>query len=219
MLVTAGHEVVGATRSAEKAALIEGQGASAVRVDFYDATGVEDAVRAARPDVIVSQLTDLPQSYDEKVFDEALKRNADIRRRGTANIVRAALVAGTPRLVTQSVAFLYASGPEPHRESDPLEPAEGSRAGTVGGVVAVERLSLETPGLDGIVLRYGLFYGPGTWYEEPTGQPPVHVDAAAYAAFLALDAKPGIYNIAEDTGFASIERARRLMHWDPSFRA
>ena len=148
LLVAAGHAVIGTTRSAEKAVEVSGQGATPVVVDCYDGLAVEDAVRDARPDVVVSQLTDLPQSYDARVFDQALKRNADIRRTGTANLVRAGLAAGTPRLVVQSVAFLYAPGPEPYPESGPLdEAAEGIRQVTVDGVVTMERLALETPGL------------------------------------------------------------------------
>jgi nucleoside-diphosphate-sugar epimerase len=74
-------------------------------------------------------------------------------------------------------------------------------------------------GMEAIVLRYGLFYGPGTWSEGPMRKPPLHVDAAAQAAFLAVTrGRPGIYNIADDDGTVSIEKARRELGFDPAFR-
>jgi len=219
LLIAAGHEVAATTRSAEKAAHLSALGTQPLILDAYDAVAVEGAVLAVRPDVIVNQLTDLPQTYDPEVFDEAIKRNADIRRAGTANFVRAAGAAGTPRMITQSVAFLYAAGAKPYDEAHPLDvEAGGSRRVSVEGVLACERPVLESPGIAGVVLRYGYFYGPGTWDDEPDGDPPVHVDAAAQATLLALDAEPGIYNIADDTGFVSIDRARRILGWDPGFR-
>src|SRR5689334_18313621 len=121
LLVAAGHEVVATTRSAEKAAQLAAFGTQPVILDAYDAVAVEGAVLSVRPDAIVNQLTDLPQTYDPAVFDEAIKRNADIRKAGTANFVRAAGAAGTPRIVTQSVAFLYAAGVTPHDETHPLD--------------------------------------------------------------------------------------------------
>jgi nucleoside-diphosphate-sugar epimerase len=89
----------------------------------------------------------------------------------------------------------------------------------VEGVVTIERLTLTSPPLEGVVLRYGQIYGPGTSSDEPAGSAPLHVDAAAHAALLAIEgAKPGIFNIAEDTGYVSIAKARRELGWDPGFR-
>ena len=219
LLLAAGHEVSATTRTAEKAAQLASMGVRPLILDAYDAVAVDDAVLSVRPDVIIAQLTDLPQTNDPSVLDEAIKRNADIRKVGTTNFVRAAGAAGTQRLIAQSVAFLYAKGPQPHVESDPLDSeAGGTRGVSVEGALASERAVLETPGLAGVVLRYGYFYGPGTWNEEPDGQPPVHVDAAAQATVLAIDCEPGVYNIADDTGFVSIDRARTNLRWDPSFR-
>jgi nucleoside-diphosphate-sugar epimerase len=76
-----------------------------------------------------------------------------------------------------------------------------------------------TPGLAGVVLRYGRLFGPGTWAEKPTGAGFVHTDAAAQAALLAVDrGGPGIYNIAEDDGLVSIAKARKELAFDPGFR-
>jgi nucleoside-diphosphate-sugar epimerase len=87
-------------------------------------------------------------------------------------------------------------------------------------VLALEALTLGDPGLDGIVLRYGRLYGPGTWNgDTPPPRSPLHVDAAAQAALLALDhGKPGSYNIAEDDGVVSIAKARAELGFDPAFR-
>ncbi len=90
---------------------------------------------------------------------------------------------------------------------------------TMEGVSALERLTTATPGLDGLVLRYGMFYGPGTGFDIAPGRPAVHVDAAAWAAVLAMTrGAPGIYNVAEDDGAVSIARARRELGWEPNFR-
>jgi hypothetical protein len=111
------------------------------------------------------------------------------------------------RLIAQSIAFVYAPGEGTRAESDPLDlAATGIRKRMVDGVVALEGATLEMP--EGIVLRYGLLYGPGTWFEnEKRGKPALHVDAAAQAALFAVTkGAPGIYNIAEDDGAVSSER-------------
>jgi hypothetical protein len=91
---------------------------------------------------------------------------------------------------------------------------------TVQGVVALEHAVLTAPQLESIVLRYGWLYGPGTGTAMAAGSPPVHVDAAAMAAALAIDrGAPGIYNIAEPSRSVSVAKARRELGWDPGFRA
>ena len=124
------------------------------------------------------------------------------------------------RLVVQSIAWAYAPGPKPHRESDPLDiAAEGARAVTVGGVSALETLTLGAHPVEGSVLRYGHLYGPGTGTDVPDNTMPLHVDAAAHAALLAITAKgPGIYNIAEADGNVAIDKAARELGWSPDFR-
>jgi len=130
----------------------------------------------------------------------------------------AARAAGARRFITQSVAFAYASGSAPLREDIPLDYA--GKATLVRGVAALEALTTGTSGLTGIVLRYAYLYGPGTWYAAPQGAGFIHVDAAAQAALLALThGEAGIYNIAEDDGAVSIEKARRALGFDPAFRA
>jgi nucleoside-diphosphate-sugar epimerase len=220
LLVAAGHAVTGTTRSVEKAGEIEAAGATAVVLDAYDGDAVRAAVVAARPDVVIHQLTDLPQVRDPATFPAALAANARLRILATPNLVVAARAAGARRFIAQSVAFAYAPGSTPFREGDPLEfAAEGTRAALVRGIVALEALTLCTPGIHGIVLRYGMLYGPGTWYEAPAGRGSVHVDAAAHAALLAVTrGEPGAYNIAEDDGAVAIDRGRAQLGFDPGFR-
>ena len=219
LLLAEGHEVFGTTRSSGNAGAIEALGAAAVIVDVYDPDALTGAMHSARPDVVIHQLTDLPRTFDPDMLAAAAARNARLRREGTANLVAAALAAGARRIVAQSICFIYAPGRAPHLENDPLDAAVHQRT-TVGGVEALERLVTRTPGLDGLVLRYGRLYGPGTWRTEPGEAPTVHVDAAAAAALrAAAKGEPGIYNIADDDGTVSIEKARRELGFDPAFRA
>jgi nucleoside-diphosphate-sugar epimerase len=220
LLLERGHEVFGATRSNANVAALEHSGARPVVVDAFDAPGVARAVAAADPDVVIHQLTDLSMIHDRARAAEALARNARIRIEGTRNLVAAALAAGARRFIAQSLAWVYAAGREPHVEDDPLDrAATGTFGVTVSGVVALEEAVLGARPMEGLVLRYGWFYGPGA-NERPAGSPPLHVDAAASAALLAVDrAEPGAYNIAEPGSTVSIEKARRLLGWDPAFRS
>jgi nucleoside-diphosphate-sugar epimerase len=88
----------------------------------------------------------------------------------------------------------------------------------VQGIVALEGEVLQTPDIVGVVLRYGYFYGPGSWYDTPPKPPSVHVDAAAHAALLVVDKGIGIYNITDDDGAVSSARAARELGFNPAFR-
>ena len=170
LLSAAGYEVTGTTRVASKAEELRAAGIIPAVVDVFDAAALKAAVAAARPDVIVHQLTDLPHGLKAELMAEGLIRNARLRIEGTRNLVDAALGAGARRCIAQSIAFVDAPGREPHDESDPLmSPAEEPWRCTMEGVVTLERLATLTPGLDGIVLRYGMFYGPGTGFEVAPG--------------------------------------------------
>lgn len=220
LLRQAGHRVVGTTRSSAKAEMLRAAGVEPVVVDVFDAPALARAVAAARPHVVIHQLTDLPPDLDPSRMEAATPRNARIRDEGTGNLVRAALAAGARRLVAQSIAWAYAPGPEPHSEDDPLElDAEGRRSITVRGVAALERLTLNSPPLEGVVLRYGQIHGPGTGADAPRGAASLHVDAAAYAALLAVDkGAPGIFNIAEPNAYVTTDKARRELGWTADFR-
>ena len=220
LLLEAGHEVTGTTRSADKAAELKSSGVTPVILNVFDASAIRDAVVSARPEAMIHQLTDLPDVLDPARLSEALARNSRLRIEGTVNLVAAAQAAGARRLIAQSIAFGYAAGPEPHAESDPIASVEGDQpsAITARGVRALENAVLHLPGIDGIVLRYGRLYGPGTW-NTPNARAPLHVDAAAQAALLAVTrGAPGVYNIAEDDGAVAIEKARKELGFDPAFR-
>jgi len=220
LLLQAGYSVWGTTRSEDKAKALRAAGATPVVVDVFDRPSLLKAVRKARPAVVIHQLTDLPKTLAGPLDEEVLKTNVRVRDEGTRNLVDAAIAAGARRLVSQSLAWMYAPGPQPHKEEDPLDlDPKGPAAISVAGVIALERMTLDSPPLEGVVLRYGQLYGPGTWNTAQNGPAPVHVDAAAQAALLAIEAPhAGVFNIAEEKGLVSCERARRLLRWNPGFR-
>jgi nucleoside-diphosphate-sugar epimerase len=218
-LVAAGHEVTGTTRHEERAAEIRAAGASAVVCDAFDRPALEAAVIAARPEAVVNQLTSLPQKYNPRrsSFYEATDR---VRREGGHNLVEAARAAGARRFLTQSIAFLYA--PEGDWVKDesarPFEDAPGHFRSAVEAMLGHEREVTGCADFEGLVLRYGQFYGPRTYFardghfgrEVSRRRFPIvgpgtgtfsflHVEDAAAATVAALDrGAPGIYNVVDD---------------------
>src|SRR6516165_5261215 len=164
LLVKAGHDVTGTTRSSESAQKLAKAGVHPAVLDVFDAPAVAAAVRSAAPQVMIHQLTDLPREFDQARVSAAYPANARIRIEGTRNLIAAAQLAPVRRFIVQSIAFAYAGGGKPHPETDPLNLADPARAVTVKGAVDMERQVLSASGLDAIVLRYGLLYGPGTWH-------------------------------------------------------
>jgi nucleoside-diphosphate-sugar epimerase len=220
LLIQRGYEVHGTTRSSARATDLERWGARPVVLDAFDRGAVIGAVAAVRPDVVIHQLTDLSGGFQPDKVAETLARNSRLRAEGTRNLVDAARAAGVRRLIAQSIAWLYAPGREPHTEGDPLDlAAEGTRAVTVQGVVALEDAVVgAAPAMEGLVLRYGWLYGPGA-NDQAAGVPPLHVDAAASAALLAVErGTSGVYNVAEPSPYMEIEKARRELGWNPAFR-
>ncbi|RWH72729.1 NAD(P)-dependent oxidoreductase [Mesorhizobium sp.] len=218
-LVTAGHQVTATTRQAARAEDLRALGADPVVVDVFDANALRAAVVAARSEIVIHQLTDLPAGLDPSKMAEATTRNARIRDEGTRNLVEAAKAANAKRLIAQSIAWVYAPGSEPHAETDPLDSgAEGGRAVSVGGVIALEKHVLGASPVTGIVLRYGHLYGPGTGAESAT-EPAVHVDAAAYAALLAVErGEQGVLNVAEPNSHVTTDKAVSDLGWRAGFR-
>jgi len=219
LLVQAGYEVHGSTRQAARAGVLKAQGVVPVVVDVFDAAALKWALLQAAPTTVIHQLTDLPPSLDPANMDEALLRNARVRDEGTRNLVAAALAAGATRMVAQSIAWAYAPGQKGvlHVEEDPLDlNAQGRRLTSVRGVAALEDAVLHSPPLKGTVLRYGHLYGPGTGFDARRGDSPLHVEAAAMAALLAVQVSPGgVYNITEENPHVSSARARRVLGWEP----
>ena len=220
MLVHGGHEVTGTTRKPERAEWLRAQGAAAVTVDVYDAEGVHAAVADAEPEVVIHQLTDIPADLDPRKYEEQMAGNDRIRREATPILVEAARRAGARRLIAQSVAFAYdLSGEGLRTEDDPLfTDPPGPFRRTVDALRTMEEAVLGADGLEGVVLRYGYFYGPGTSYASDGGIAArvrkrgypilgdgagvfsfIHVDDAAGATVAALDhGAPGIYNVVDD---------------------
>jgi nucleoside-diphosphate-sugar epimerase len=219
LLLRAGHSVTGTTRSAATGKELERAGVAPAVLDVFDTKAVAEAVRVAKPEVVIHQLTDLPREFDEARIAASYSNNARIRTEGTRNLVAAAQAASARRFIVQSIAFAYPPGGEPHPETDPLNLADPARAVTVKGAADMEQQVLAAPGMVAIVLRYGLLYGPGTWSATATRKPALHVDAAAHAALLAISrGTAGIYNIADDDGVVSIAKARRELDFDPGIR-
>ncbi len=146
--------------------------AEPVVCDAFDAQALREAVGAFRPEAVVNELTDLPDQ--QSATNDA---NARMRREGTRNLLAAAKEAGASRFVAQSIAWQL----------------PGDAGAAVG---ELERLVLAA---DGVVLRYGRLYGPGTYYEDDKPEPPrVHVDEAARRTVPALDAASGIIDVTDD---------------------
>ena len=195
-LVAAGHEVTATTRRAERAERLTLLGASPAVIDVYDAEGLTEAVKQAKPDVILHELTDL-SDYD-------IDANSRLRREGTANLVAAAQAAGVSRILVQSITWIFPDATTPATEDDPITP------GTA--VDVMEQLAGELP--HATILRYGMLYGPDTWYWRggrhadavQAGQLPatpaitsfVQIDDAVAATVSALDWPDGIYHIVDD---------------------
>lgn len=216
LLLAAKHVVSGTTRDPARAEWLRTSGAEPVLLDVYDATAVRDAIARAKPQVVIHQLTDLAAGFGP----DQLRANSRLRRIGTRNLVDAMLDARVGRLIAQGGAWLYAAGPTPHTENDALRSPEANPDDPVlAGIRELERLTLETTGIDGIVLRYGYLYGAGTAYatrDEIEEGPRVHVVDAARAAALAIDhGTPGAYNIADEEDVVSTRRARDELGWIP----
>jgi nucleoside-diphosphate-sugar epimerase len=221
LLRDAGHAVTGTTRRAEGQAALTALGIDAVLVNVFDRDALERIVTAIEPDVVIHQLTDLAGGIDPAAPEAALQRNARLRRDGTANLVQAARAAGVRRVIAQSIAWVYAAKAPPILETDPLDVAAPPPRGITirDGIVPLESAVLDQADFGGLVLRYGQLYGPDTWSATATGATPVHVDAAAHAAFLAVDrGRPGAYNIAEPGGPLSIDKAQAELGWRADFR-
>src|SRR5687767_505195 len=160
-LVAAEHSVMGMTRSEEKAAMLRELGAEAVVADIYDAERVDAAITGFAPEVVIHQLTALPQAMNLRKLDQMYGPTARIRREGTRTLIDAARAAGARRIVAQSIAFLYALGGTPVKteEDPPLDGLSGGLGEVMDATVDLERQVTNAEGLEGLVLRYGYFYG------------------------------------------------------------
>lgn len=218
-LIREGHEVTAMTRVPARAEQIRALGATAVVCDVFDRDQLHRVLDDAQPEIVIHQLTSLPPRIDPRRASQSLAHTNRLRSEGTRLLMDAAIAAGARRFVAQSIATYYApTSTTPATEDEPLYThAPAAFASIVHAIEDLERITLQTPGIEGIVLRYGYFYGPGTVYaadgtlaeDVRRRRIPiighgggvfsfVHIDDAAAATVLALDrGEPGAYNIVD----------------------
>lgn len=220
ILVKNGWKVYGTTRNENKIELLKDIGVEPIIIDVYDAQQLEEIISSIKPKIVMHQLTDLPAGLDPNKMEEALVSNAKLREIGTKNLVDASIKAGVKMMIAQSIAFVYEPSTLPHTEESALLNFEDPVYGTTSkAVFSLEEQVLHAP-FTGIVLRNGLLYGEGTGFDSPVDfVPPVHVEAAAYAAFLAINCtKNAIFNIADDDERLSTQKAKAELKWNSDFR-
>jgi nucleoside-diphosphate-sugar epimerase len=210
------------------------QGVEPAIADVFDADSIKAAVIRAQPEVVIEQLTALPRTYTRESMTAAAPLNTRIRLEGGANVLAAAQAAGVRRYLRQSVAFWGIPGAGLADEETPLSlDASPAVAADARLVTEIERRLLETSNLEGIALRYGFFYGPGTWF-NPDGdvaqqvrqqQFPIvgngegvwswlHIEDAAIATVAASEqGNRGVYLIADDRPLAVREWLRAFARW------
>jgi nucleoside-diphosphate-sugar epimerase len=218
-LLDGGHDVVALARSEQRAAALRAAGAEATIADALDPVALRAAIVDARPEVVINELTALPAVIRPRHYAADLAATTELRLKAYPVVARAAAEAGARRVISQSVAFMLdPSGPWVADESAPLhrDPPASTRE-AVESMRVLEDATLNTPGIEGVVLRYGFFYGAGQF--SPGGAMAedlrrrrlpivgsgegrfsfVHVDDAAAATVLALDhGAPGVYNVTDD---------------------
>jgi len=215
-LLRRGHEVAGMTHSDAGARALADIGATVMRVSAFDATGVEQAVKKAQAEIVIDELTLLPKDPSE--MEAAAAGDRKLRIEGGGNLHRAAMACGVRRYVQQASGFFLEPGRGLADESAGLAIAASPRVAASARVYAeLEERVLHAGRMEGVCLRYGFFYGPGTWYhpdganaEQVTRQGiPVigdgagvwswiHIDDAAVATADVLSAPPGVYNVVDD---------------------
>lgn len=212
-----GHSVVGMTTSEARAKKLESQGAEAAIVDAFDAPAVEAAVRRSRAEVVIDELTSLPKEQSD--MPKYAAGDKKLRIEGGGNLFRAALASGVRRYLQQSSGF-FLKGPAGTLadESSPLDVnASPSVAASARTYRELEARLFSSHAIEGLALRYGFFYGPGTWYfpggsaadmvmrkqNAVVGQGEgvssfVHIHDAAIATVALLAAPAGVYNLVDD---------------------
>lgn len=218
-LVAAKHTVTGMTTSSTGTQVLRQLGAEGLVLNALDREAVEREISRIQPDAIIDELTALPKKYTPEEMKAAAPRDAQVRLEGGGNLFRAAGQAGVKRYIVQSTGFFYAAGDGLATESDPL--ATNATPGVSANALRYEQIESRTfsdPRVEGVALRYGFFYGPGTFHDHQTGsiteqmragQYPIigsgsgvfsfiHVEDAAAATVAALEARPGVYNVVDD---------------------
>lgn len=229
-LIAAGHDAIGMTSSKDGLRILRDLGAKGVVANALDAQAVDAAVSSVRPDVVIEELTSLPKRYTPEEMQASVERDRRLRLEGGRNVQNAARAAGARRYIAQSTGFFYASAPGLATETDPLaSSASPAVSSSVRTYTQIEERVLGAPDMEGVALRYGFFYGSGTWFTNDgdiahqvreqkrpligSGQGVwswVHVEDAAAATVAALNCAPGVYNVVDDD---PVEMAV----WEPAF--
>jgi nucleoside-diphosphate-sugar epimerase len=214
----AGHTTFGMVPPQTSSASLSDSGAEPVIADALDASSVSAAVAKVRPDVIINELTSLPKHYTPTDMKAAAERDARVRLEGNKNLIAAAQQTGVRRFLVQSTGFWYAPGGGLAGEGERF--AYAASAAVAAGAQRYAQLEAMTLGrteFEAVALRYGFFYGPGTWFisdgdmgeQVRQQQVPIighglgvwswiHIDDAADATVRALDCTPGAYNVVDD---------------------
>jgi nucleoside-diphosphate-sugar epimerase len=230
-LLAARHDVVGMTSSERGLGVLRKYGADGVIVDVFDSEAVNTAVGRVRPDAVIDELTSLPRDYTPEAMRAAADRDRKVRLEGGQNVHQAARNAGAKRYLVQSTGFFYGPGAGLASETDSLAvDASPAVSANVRTYLQIEKRALGSRDLEGVALRYGFFYGPGTYHDPEDGSVTqqvqeqkypvigagtavysfVHVEDAAAATVAALESDPGVYNIVDDD-------ASELRAWLPAF--
>ena len=188
-------------------------------VDAFDAEAVNAAIGRVRPDAVIEELTSLPKDYTPQAMRAAAERDRKLRLEGGQNVHQAARIAGAKRYLVQSTGFFYGPGAGLASETDSLAVnASPGVSGSVRTYLEIEKRVLGSREMEGVALRYGFFYGPGTYHDPDTGSITrqvreqkypvvgsgtavysfIHIEDAAAATVAALEGDPGVYNIVDD---------------------
>jgi len=217
-LSTGGHEVIGMTSRREGLQRLRNAGVEGVIADALDAEALRAVLTKLRPNAVIDELTALPKNYTPAEMRAAAERDRRVRLEGGRNLQNAAIAAGAQRYVVQAAGFFYEPGPGLASETDRLAlEASPAVSAAVRTYLQVEARVLGASELQGVALRYGFFYGPGTYHADDGSisnqvraqQYPVigsgrgvysfvHVEDAAAATVASLESDPGIYNIVDD---------------------
>ena len=230
-LLAKGHTLVALTRSEEQAQTLVERDIEPAIADVFDNYALKSVLTRTKPEVVIEQLTALPKTYTKESMSAAAPFNTRLRLEGGANVLTAARASGVRRYVRQSIAFWARPGKELANEETPLAldgpPAVSADARVV---TELEQRLLGSADIEGIALRYGFFYGPGTWF-NPDGDVArqvrqqlfpivgngegvwswLHIEDAAMATVAAAErGKPGIYLVAND-------QPLQVREWLPAF--
>lgn len=229
-LIPLGHHVYGITQSQSGAEIISSKGAEPLIFNVLDREAVFSNFARIRPDIVIDMLTRLPKEYTPEAMRKSAEMNATIRLEGGANLQDAAEKHGAMRYIAQSSGFSYIPGKDLADETTPF--AFDASPGFASGArvyAEIEKRVLQSKTIEGVALRFGFFYGPGTWFhpgEDVANQIQqkqfpvigkgegvwnfVHIEDAAKAVIDVMQASPGAYNIVND-------QPSEMRIWLPAF--